>query len=65
MMHQTFPNLPDVLSEYLLSKFLSQPTRTPEISQVILSCQVDEFLIGLLEKSDDIQSVLNTVLLAL
>ena len=57
-MHLTFPNLPTLLPGNLLSNFLPRSAHSKERFLVIFSCQIDEFLIGLLEKSDDIQSVL-------
>ena len=64
-MRPTFPNLPDLLSEYLFSKFLPQSVHGPERFLVIFSCQIDEFLPDLSVKSDDIQPLQQKVLLAL
>ena len=49
----------------LLSKFLPRSTRIQERYQVMLSCQIDEVLINLALKSDDIQLVRQTESLGL
>ena len=64
-MHPTFQDLTGLLSENLFSKFLPRFAQSQERFLVILSCQFDEFLIVLLEKSDGAQSVPQKVLLAL
>ena len=48
----TFPNLPDLLSEHLLSKFLPRSAHSQQRYQVRLSCQIDEFLINVSLKSE-------------
>ena len=58
LMHPTFPNLPDLLSEYILFKSLPRPAQTQKRLRVKLSCQIDEFLLDLSVKSDDIQPLL-------
>ena len=63
--HPNFPNLPDLLSEYLLSKFSPRPTHSQEGFLVIFSYQIDEFLLDLSVKSNDVQQMLEKVLLAL
>ena len=66
LMRPTFPpNLLNPLSEYLLSKFHPRSAESPERCQVILSCRIDEFLINLSVKSNDIQPLLQKVLLVL
>ena len=57
-MHPTFPNLVDLLPEYLLSRFLPRPALSQERCLVIFSCQIDEFLLGLSVNSDVIQPLL-------
>ena len=52
----TFPNLPGLLSKYLISKFSPRSAHSPER---------DEFLPDLSVKSDDIQPWLHKVFLAL
>ena len=42
--HPTFPNLPGLLSKYLLSKFLPRSAHSQERFLFVLSCQIDEFL---------------------
>ena len=64
-MHLTFPNLPGLLPGTLLSTFLARSAHSKERFLVILSCQIDEFLIGLLEKSDENQSVLQQSIIGL
>ena len=54
---QLFQNLPDLLSEFLHSKFSHDQLRAKGFL-VILSCQTDEFVIHLSLKSDDIQTLL-------
>ena len=53
LMHPTFPSLPDLLSEYLLSKFPPRWMHTQERFLVKLSCQIDEVLTVPSQKSDD------------
>ena len=64
-MRPTFPNLPNPQSECLLSKSPSRQIHSQERFQVTLSCHVDEVLIDLVLRSDDIQPLLQKVLLAL
>ena len=64
-MRPIFPILPDPQSECLFAKFSPRSIHIQERFLVILSCQIDELLFDLLEKSDDIQLVLRTVLLVL
>ena len=65
LMRRTIPTLPCLPPEYILSKFFPRSAHSQERFLVILSCRIDEVLIDLLEKSDDIQSVLQMVTLAL
>ena len=53
------------LSEYLLSKVSARQTHSQERYQLVRCCQIDEFLIDLSLKSDDIQPLLQEELLAL
>ena len=64
-MQRIFPNLPDLLSVGLLSRFLPRLTHSQVSFLITRSFQIDEFLLGLLEKSDAIQLVLQTILLDL
>ena len=43
LLHPTFPNLPGLLSKYLLSKFLPRSAHSQERFLEVLSCQIDEF----------------------
>ena len=66
-MHPTFPNLPDLPSEYLLSKFSPRLTHSQERFPVILSCQIDELLLDLLvrmicKKSRDVSTTMCDVM---
>ena len=58
LMRPTFPNLPNPQSDFLLSYFLRRSIHAQERNQVTLSCQIDEVLMDLALKSDDIQPLL-------
>ena len=60
---RTLPNLPHLLSEYLLFKFFPREAQKQERCLIVLSFQTDEFLINLSLKSNDIQSLLQKILL--
>ena len=55
LMGPTFPHIPELLSEHLLSEFSPRLAHSQERFLVILSFQIDVFLLGLLEKTGDIQ----------
>ena len=61
LMHLNFPNLPGLLSRYLLSIIPRDQLK----ALVKLSCQIDEVLIGYALRSGDVRSVLWRELLAL
>ena len=65
LMRRTFPNIPCLPPEYLLSKFSPRSAHSQERLLALLSCQIDELLFDILEKSDDIQLEIRTVLLYL
>ena len=57
LMCPTFPDLPHLPSEYLLSKLSPRSAHSPEWFLVILSCQIDEFSPDLSVKTDDLQTI--------
>ena len=58
---RTFPNLPFLLSECLLSKFLRDKLKNPERCLIVLSFQTEKLLINLLLKSNDVESLLQKI----
>ena len=59
-MHPSFPNLPSQLSEYLLSKFPRDQLIAKKAAWQYFLAKIEEFLINLSLKSDDIQPLHQT-----
>ena len=62
---QLFPDLPNLIPEYLISRFSPRSAHSQKRYLVLLSCQIDKVLINLALKSDDDQPLLQKEVLVL